>query len=672
MTVGGSMALAGCGLFQSKTGPDGASPRSDSTFRATIGQNPAKTSVYVSHGLTKFLESAFATSINENASGRLQRFLREDGLWTDGLFVGSDIHYTWLDEITVTPTAVSVTIRDDAQWSDGHDITGKDVALGPLLLHLQQGRPPYYATDEKDDPAFIYGAFDDFDVSDRLVTYRNSDGFFEQFWDWTIRTEFGNSHSSTVRSTLPTHIQPYDDFADAVIETVHRAQRREIDPWKKVKPWKKDVADPHRKSLAKKYLGNAKYVAKFSKADNVLATGAWDPAEFRGSEAFVFEKNPHHRNADAINFETFILEYTSDARRKRAGLKADRLDYGSAVTPPSVVESFPDDISQLRIPGGIYTGNELGLNFDHPALGNRQVRKAIMYALDHEAIADNIHQSTAKPVETPGGDCWDATDYVTQSWIDENLTTYDRDRPKAATLMREAGYTRDGDQWIDANGLPFTLSLPTQSDTPRWEPTVASQLSQFGIKTSVTTMNEGQFSSRRNNGEFDIWPTVLKSTTNLAPATLFPWYYAPMKGRIYGITGVYPYEQLKTGNYGRSGLPSPRTEQRWRTFTVKAPPIGQPNGPLQEFHPSALSLFLFTNPPEAEFRRRVKTGLWLANWFLPTIPINKTSQQHFIDDTHWQWPMETPSWKTFTDGGPRLSEGIFASGELRADPENPE
>lgn len=662
------MALAGCGQFESSnsTGPKGNEP-STQTFRAPIEQDPANTSVYIS-GLSDIISSAFATTVKENASGRLHRFLREDGLWTDGLFAGADIEYTWLEEpIEITPTEVTLRIRDDAWWSDGHKITGKDVAVGALSLHIRQGRPPFYADDEKDTPVNIYGAFDDFEISDQSVTYRSSQGFFDDFWEWTVRTEYGNSQSSTARSIFPTHIEPYDGYADAVIEAVHRAQQGEIDPWKEVMPWEEEEsADPHRKSIAKKHLDDEKYVAKFSKADNVLATGAWDLVEFRGSEAFVFEKNQHHRNAEAINFEKFILEYTPGTNRRHAALKADHLDYGSAVTPQPVVKSLPDKISQLLVPGNLYSGNELGLNFDHPALRKREVRMAIMYALNHDAIATNIHPTAAEAVMTPGGDCWDATNYVSQEWIDENLRTYTTNQEKAVTLMREAGYFKEGGQWVDADGSQVTLTLPTPNDTPRWEPTVASQLSEFGIETSVRTLNATEFSDRKNNTEFNIWPTILKSVTNKAAATLFPWYYAPMKGRTYGINGVYPKEQFKTGNFSRSSVPIPRTEERWRAFSIKAPPIGQPDGHLKEYHPSALSLFLYTNPPEEKFRRRVKIGMWLANWFLPTIPINKTMEQHFIDEENWKWPKETQSWQAFTSGGPRTSTGIFASGQIGA------
>lgn len=639
---------------------------SGQTFRAPINQDPAKTSFYSRHSLGHLLQLTFSTIVKENASATFQRFLWETGVWADGLWAGTgNVYYNWIEEpIEVTPTEITIRIRDDARWSDGHQITGKDIACIPLHYTIRRGRPPYFTGDETNDPETIYAAFDDFEITDQSVTYRSSPGYFDTFWDLTIKKRLGTFYGPHL---LPTHIEPYATYANAVITTAKKAYQNEINPWDY------ESNDPHKRSLVKKHLADRKYIEKFSKPENVFATGAWDLVELKGSKEFIFEKNKHHRHADSINFDRFIYEYTSSDSRMHTALKTDRFDYAAkpyeGTTPSEVVESFPGHIKQLLIPGGIYTGNELGITFTHPGLDDRNVRAAIMYSLNHEAIATNIHSSAAVPVKTPGGDCWDVTDYVSQPWINENLITYHRDRERAATLMGEAGFTLSSGQWVSADGDPLTLTLATSQDTPRWEPTVASQLSEFGIQTSVRTLDETTFSNRVEDGEFPIWTSSLNSATNKAAATLFIWNAAPQERQKYGI---YPEEQFEAGRFSRRGTPLPKTEERWSAFTIKAPPVGQPEGPLQEYHPSALALMFSTNPPEAEFRRRVRTGLWLANWFLPALPITKKREQHFLDTAHWLWPTDTSSWKTFIGGGPRFSWGIFASAGIRADPNNPE
>lgn len=634
------------------------------TFRVPIQNNdPSKTSFYGrDYSFGDLLETAFASIVKEPPTVRFQRFLWEGGVWTDGLYVEGNIYHNWIEDISVTPTEITVTIRDDARWSDGHEITGKDIAVKPLDRTIRQDYPPYYAPEGSDEPEQITAAIDGFEVSKRSVTYRSSPGFFDQFWDWTIATDL----AAWKPNFVPTHVEPYADYAAAVFDSVRRAQKGEINPWERPKPWMAPD-DPHKESLVSKHLAEKKYVEKFSDPDNVIVTGAWDLVELRGSKKFVFAPNPHHPNVDSINFETLIFEYTPSADRKRAELTGDRLDYGSAVTPQTVIEALPDSMTQLLRPGSVSTGNELGVTFSHPGMGKRDVRAALMYALDQETIANNVHETAAKPVTTPGGDCWDATDYWTREWLDENLITYDTDREKAATLLRRAGFSNRGGQWTDTDGTALSLTLATPDNAPRWEPTVASQLSEFGIKTSVKSMNQTTFENHVERGKYPIWSTTVASyATNLAVTTLWIWLFAPVTP---GKHGFYPDQQYEEGNFSTTRGAYPITEDGWRVFTISAPPIGEPDGALTEYHPSSLSVAFGNNPPEEEFRRRIKVGMWLANWFLPTLPINKTMEQHFIDDTHWLWPTSSRSWEAFTSGGQRTMLGVLSTGAVRANPD---
>lgn len=669
LTSGGALALSGCGQSDSTT-PTDTSAVNGKTFRAPIGQDPAKTAFYGWGLVSTLQDTAYATVVKEPASYSLRRFLREPGVWINGQLGGPrpnvDVQYNWIKKpIEITPNAVTITIQDDAMWSDGHPVTGTDIALRPIEATLMKWRTPKYlpayAPGTQNEPNQVRLAFDEFEITDKSVTYRSSQGYFEQFIDKNIALWLGPFYPSI----SPTHIEPFKTYADAMIDTARQAQAGDIYPW-----YKRGIGDPNRSSLIETHLAQSKYVKKFSKPENVLGTGAWKLVELRGSNEFVFEKNPHHRHADAINFDTFLFEYTPSAERARAGLKSDRFDYASpGTTPPAVEDSFPAHLKSLRVPGGLHTGNELRLNHNHPALAVREVRLAIMYTLDQSSIAKNIHQSVAVPVTTPGGDSWKATDYVDQTQIDTTFTTYSQDRAKAARLMRAAGYTRDGGQWIDSDGEALTLTLPTLSNNPRWEPTVASQLSEFGIQTTVKPISNSAFSNRLENGEFSIWPSSAATAVAFAAHTLFIWEKAATNPQKFGI---YPDEQFKTGEFSNNGTPLPRTEERYRVFTIQAPPVGQPNAPVQEYHPAALNLSTATLS-RPEYRRRVKIGMWLANWYLPTIPINKRYIQHFIDTAHWLWPTDTESWRSFTDGGgSRVPTEVLGNLPLRANPDNPE
>lgn len=533
LTSTGALLLAGCGQDTASDGAKrtgtgtkqgGASSRMlEQTFRAPVGQNPAQTSFY------QFAQdSAYDVTAKKRFSGRLKWIIRESGVWADKRWAGGNIHYTWLEDIVVTPTEITVKIRDDATWSDGKPITGPDIAVGLLSGYIRKEFPAYFATEKKDEPTIIRDAIDGFDITDKAVTYRSSPGFFDKWWDSSLKLVFGVGQHSGGSRAVPTHLEPYGDYAEAVFETARRAIQGEINPWKGWDDPYVQPDDPRKDTLRKKYLDKeGKYVAKFSNPENVVSTSIWNLVEINGPEA-VLEPNPNHRNVENSNFKRLILEYTPGENRAWTALNADRLDYAApGPTSQAVVESLPGTIKQLQIPGGPKTGNELQLNFNHPALGNRKVRLALMFALDQSTIANNIHQSAALPVTTPGGDCWDATDYVSEAWIDENLTTFEQDRGKAGSLMRAAGYTKAGGKWRNGDGEALTLPLPTPSTTPRWEPTVASQLSEFGIQTSVQTYEESTFNSRVSNGEFPMWAESGRLTSTADRPLVFWYLFSP-------------------------------------------------------------------------------------------------------------------------------------------------
>lgn len=683
MTGGGAALLAGCGMNNTGTetegGTPGATPTGTSTATpsglayvkgqtlvSTINEVPEEETFLGRPSVLQLLFSTYNKAKLSPASVRLQRVLLETGVWADALYPGGGgkTYYNWIEKpIEISPKEVTVNISDEAKWSDGSPITGKDIATIPLHQTIRKHQPPFYADDHDRPPQESYLAIDGFEIGEKSVTYKSSAGHFEGFWNLDLRRRLGTFKGPHI---LETHIEPWKTYSNAVIETVEAAQAGEIDPWSA------DSGDPNKQSLVKKHLADPKWAKKFNKPENVLATGVWDLTKLEGTTKFVFERNEHHRNIDRVNFDRLELVNTPSAKRERAMLGADELDYASTIrggfVPESITKSLPDNIEQLQIPGGMDTGIEIAVNHAKSPVNKRKVRAAIMYALNTEEVAKAVHPSAAVPITNPGGDCWDAPARVGQSWIDDNLTTYGHDPEKAATLMREAGFTKKDGTWTGSDGEPFELLFPTDKSTPTYEPVVTAQLSDFGIEASLKSLSGSSYWQRLPNGEFTIWNGTTQSLTNIAPMTHLIWYHT-ISDRPYNL---FSDEMYKQGEFSEDGLPVPRTEDRWSAFTVEAPPIGQPDGDLQTYNPASMALSVYTNPPVEEYKKRLKKELWLANWYLPTIPIAMEKEQHFIDSAHWRWPRETTDWKAYTAGDPKQRGGLFASGLIQANPDNPE
>lgn len=207
LAVGGSLVAAGCGQTQTGT-PTGtategggstgtASPTSTDelphvsgqTFRAAINQDPSKVTF-----INRFSYEPSSYYGRNRVGYPLQRVTWPPGAWPNKRVPSKSmqIYYNWFEEpIKITPTEVKISIRDDAKWSDGHQITSKDIATLPLQFHIQKGQPPYYVSDGADEPSRVLLAPDEFELTEKSVTYRCSGGHFDQFWERDVAARFG-------------------------------------------------------------------------------------------------------------------------------------------------------------------------------------------------------------------------------------------------------------------------------------------------------------------------------------------------------------------------------------------------------------------------------------------------------------------------------------------------
>ncbi|WP_445486682.1 oligopeptide ABC transporter substrate-binding protein [Niallia sp. 03133] len=96
---------------------------------------------------------------------------------------------------------------------------------------------------------------------------------------------------------------------------------------------------------------------------------------------------------------------------------------------------------------------------DNPKYQNKNLRQAMVYAIDRQAFIDNFANGLGKPLNTP---------FPTVSWAkipDDQINDYKFDQAKAKSLLDEAGYKDvDGDGFReDPDGKPFTIKFDAMS-----------------------------------------------------------------------------------------------------------------------------------------------------------------------------------------------------------------
>jgi len=137
----------------------------------------------------------------------------------------------------------------------------------------------------------------------------------------------------------------------------------------------------------------------------------------------------------------------------------------------------------------------------HPILTDRNVRRALLLALDRDAMIRAAYGGHATVADGPVPQ--------TLSWIKTpGLVPLKQDRALARTLLRDAGWAdSNGDDILDKDGMPLELAINVPNNTPQ-RPMMAqamqAQFREIGVKLNVLLVDAGVFIQRRNNGQFDI------------------------------------------------------------------------------------------------------------------------------------------------------------------------
>jgi len=632
---------------------------SGQTLRFVMGSNPEEITFLGFGGILNFYEEATYSEFPYamwDAMNEREAF----GRWDNSAYWGSpeldQTDYRLLEGVEFDRSSdvntMTVTIKDDATWSDGTPITARDGAGSVAFWRFSGVRDTFLIDVEDANP---WHAASDVRMPDgpdgKVYVVEDSQGYMDKFpdpamLDWAVNWRFG--------VIAPTHIEPWKTIIDRSFENLQTA----VDggDWVVRNEIITDVVEPS-------------HFEEWRDPETVVSSGAWKLSEIRGAQEIVLEPNEHFRLADEVNFDRVVYSYAESQERERAALQSGRLDYTFETLPQNLVQELPSEIEQVTTPGG--TGRGLGFDHSDPHLGQRDVRAAIMYALDKEAIANNVHQSATRGITVPGGQMWARDSVASDQWVQNNLIDYSQDIERADSIMQNLGYSRQGEVWTDADGNQLQYQLPTTSDSPRYETAVAGGLTDWGIEVNVQTYDDATYQDKWEAGDFRLWTTPYGSahlTGFYAGASEFWWDALNYNKELdsWNFFDQEAQEEVLEG-YASNGWIAGQF-RRWEPLEIMIPPVGQPDGELQAF--KAPFQIGFNGTRSADTEEMHKKYLWTANWFLPSAPIFQRFNQLFLDTDHWQWPTEDYMWTYLSIS--IWPDWMVGSGMVTANPDNPE
>ncbi|UXN57073.1 ABC transporter substrate-binding protein [Phyllobacterium zundukense] len=229
-----------------------------------------------------------------------------------------------------------------------------------------------------------------------------------------------------------------------------------------------------------------------------LAKNAWWSTSPIGTGPFKFTKyvtdqyvelaaNTDYRGGKPA-LERVINRYFANPAAAIAALRAGEIQF--TYVDSNDVSTFKGDEAFKVIEGDSFVVNYLGFNHESPIWKDPRVRKAVMYAINRDAIIKSLYAGAAKPANCA---------YVADQLVPQGIDPYAYDPEKAKQLLDEAG-------WSQINGdKPITLL--TYYTTPLATNVLAAvqaMLSQVGINVVPRAVDTPTYNSIVLNPKPDV------------------------------------------------------------------------------------------------------------------------------------------------------------------------
>ena len=201
--------------------------------------------------------------------------------------------------------------------------------------------------------------------------------------------------------------------------------------------------------------------------------------------SYTYVKNPDYWDADRFAFDTLVIKIYADANAMYNAVVSGQVDvgYGNGSNFASAESSDLEILSRPQNANGISLYDIEGVNV--PALASQDVRQALNYAIDKQAIIDAVFQGqgvASSLAFTPGSG---------PGYDESLLDYYDYDPEKAKELLADGGF---------ADGFSFdVVTLP--KDQPMAE-AVAGYLDAVGVTMNLVVRAPGE-TANTDIGKYD-------------------------------------------------------------------------------------------------------------------------------------------------------------------------
>jgi len=381
-------------------------------------------------------------------------------------------------EIAPSANAYTFTLPSNAMWSDGTRITARDVAFTYKLALDPAIKSSLWGT----NLASIKGA-----IEYQRGATRDIEGI-KVVDDQTIRFDLREPNATFVFNTylgiLPAHIlgkvNPRDlethPYLDAPTVTSGPYEFVQYELGKFIRLKKK--SNYWGKSDEKSFPADTITLWMFDSSAALLDALEAGTVHLAALPADVRARARASAQLDVLTApgtDAYVLHVDARTREQIAALNRPRDQGGRGYAIP-------------RLP--------------KPYLADKRFRQALSYALNRQALVQNVLNGEGTPIVSPI--------YAPRWFVNPQLNPYEWNLERARDLMRQAGITFDAQGVALFEQRPITLVyLASQSDDARkLGEEVQKQLSEVGIRVEIKQVPQENFWRAAINGEGDLMQGV--------------------------------------------------------------------------------------------------------------------------------------------------------------------
>lgn len=490
-----------------------------------------------------------------------------------------------LSDYSLDGTTATLEMNDWFTWTNGDDVTGKDLET-QLYLSIKMGQPGFSDISDVHQTG-------DYTVEITADSEKNEPLF------WSGLLKYGNSRPRDLHTPHSVFKEYREKFEDATTDDEEQAVFEELGTW----------------TYDEEPLGYGPYHINPDRTTE---------------EKMVFERNDDYplekvqaQFAEALDYDVSDWpaehqipewEVLYSGERQTELVLSDTLDFSGLTTITEELKNQAPDHMEFHGIERWGGGTALLPNLDNEHFGKRRVRQAVAHLIPFEQSARLMYGQLAEPESLQTS----LAAVQEKNWLSEDLRTklnqYERDEERAAELMREAGYTLEGGVWhdgdgnaIDGGGIPIPSSL---SQKVKAFSAIAQQITDFGIPIEVQTTDWSAYSTMVNDRDFNAF------------------------AHAYFGGGPHPYNAYG-GSFGSTWWDEQTPWYEGEELTI--PDIDNPDDTMS-INPVSLMQELQTKIPEERQVEIVERLAWTFNHELPLIGLTFKEAAAMRTNDHWRVP----------------------------------